>query len=101
MTTATHTELMQIAKEAVKYINTYICKARTTFQIDGDNLSAEIVYEVEMGYDPGDYRWVPSYSWVEWQDIYVNCVCGEDGENDEEAVECLTTTLKQLLDIKR
>lgn len=100
MTTATYTELLQIAKEAVKYIETYISEEKTTFQIDGDNLSAEIVYEAEVGYDPGD-RWVAPYSWVMWQDVYVNGVYGEDGENDEEAAECLTTTLKQLLDIKQ
>lgn len=100
MTTATYTELMQIAKEAAAYIITRLNGESETFEIDGDNLSAEIVYEAEVGYDPGD-RWVAPCWWVEWQDVYVNGVYGEDGENDEEAAECLTTTLKQLLNIKQ
>ena len=51
MTTATHTELMQIAKEAAEYI-TKLNGENETFEIEGDTLTAVIAYEAEIGMMP-------------------------------------------------
>lgn len=63
MTTATHTELMQIAKEAAAYI-TKLNGESKTFEIEGDTMTAVIEYKAEIGYDKGDY-WTAPCSWVE------------------------------------
>ena len=54
MTTSTHIELQQIAKQAAAYI-TRLNGESDTFQIDGAILSAVIAYEAETGEDNGDY----------------------------------------------
>lgn len=54
MTTSTHIELQQIAKQAAAYI-TRLNGESDTFQIDGATLSAVIAYEAETGEDKGDY----------------------------------------------
>lgn len=89
MTTATHTELMQIAKEAAEYI-TKLNGESETFQIDGATLSAIIRYEAECGYDKGDY-WTAPCSWVERDEVAVE-VYTEDGD-DAEAAEWLKNML--------
>ncbi len=90
MTTATHTELMQIAKEAAEYI-TKLNGENETFQIDGATLSAVIRYEAECGYDAGDY-WTAPCSWIERDTAKVVAVYNEDGD-DTEAAEWLKKML--------
>lgn len=52
MTTATHTELQQIAEQAAAYIARLNGEC-DTFQIDGETLSAVIAYEAETGRGSG------------------------------------------------
>ena len=54
MTTATHTELQQIAEQAAAYI-ARLNDECDTFQIDGETLSAVIAYEAETDEYRGDY----------------------------------------------
>lgn len=91
MTTAMHTELQQIAKEAAAYI-TRLNGESDTFQIDGATLSAVISYEAETGEDAGDYWTAPSW-WIERETAHVEGVYDEDGENDKEAAEWLAKQL--------
>ena len=90
MTSATQTELMQIAKEAAAYITKLNCES-ATFEIEGDTLTAVIEYKAEIGYDKGDYWTVPC-SWVERDEIKVVAVYDEKGD-DTEAAEWLTKQL--------
>lgn len=90
MTTATYTELMQIAKEAAAYI-TKLNGESKTFEIEGDTMTAVIEYKAEIGYDNGDY-WTAPCSWVEHDEIKVVAVYNEDGD-DTQAVEWLKKML--------
>lgn len=89
MTTATYTELMQIAKEAAAYI-TKLNGESKTFEIEGDTMTAVIEYKAEIGYDAGDY-WTAPCSWVERDEVAVE-VYTEDGD-DVEAAEWLKKML--------
>ncbi len=91
MTTATHTELQQIAKQASAYI-TRLKGECDTFQIDGATISAVIAYEAEISEDEGDYWTAPSW-WIEWETVSVEGVYDEDGNNDTEAAEWLAKQL--------
>ncbi|WP_295991572.1 hypothetical protein [uncultured Alistipes sp.] len=90
MTTATHTELMQIAKEAAEYI-TKLNGESKTFEIEGDTLTAVIAYEAEIGEDDGDRYTAPSW-WVKHEEARVIAVYSEDGD-DIEAAEWLKKML--------
>lgn len=90
MKTATHTELMQIAKDAAKYI-TKLNGESKTFEIEGNTVTAIIAYEAEIGYDKGDY-WTAPCSWVEHDEIKVVAVYNEGGD-DTEAAEWLKKML--------
>lgn len=90
MTAATHSELMQIAKEAAAYI-TKLNGESETFEIEGDTLTAVIAYEAEIGYDAGDY-WTAPCSWIERDTAKVVAVYNEDGD-DTEATEWLKKML--------
>ena len=83
MTTATRTELMQIAKEAAAYI-TKLNGGSETFEIEGPNLTAVI--------DAGD-RWTAPCSWVECEEAQVVAVYDEEGDDDLEATEWLKKML--------
>lgn len=91
MTTAKHTELQQIAKEAAAYI-TRLNGECDTFEIDGATLTAVIRYEAEIGEDAGDYWTAPGW-WIECETVHVEGVYDEDGENDKEAAEWLAWQL--------
>ena len=91
MTTATRTELMQIAKEAAAYI-TKLNGGSETFEIEGPNLTAVIEYTAEIGEDAGD-RWTAPCSWVECEEAQVVPVNGEEGDDDLEATEWLKKML--------
>lgn len=69
MTTTTHAELMNIAKQAADYINRLNGEC-DTFQIDGATLSAVITYEAETGENRGDYWTAPSW-WIERETVSV------------------------------
>ncbi len=60
MTTATHTELQQIAEQAAAYI-ARLNDECDTFQIDGETLSAVIAYEAETDEYRGDYWTGPAW----------------------------------------
>lgn len=90
MTTATHTELMQIAKEAAEYI-TKLNGESETFEIEGDTLTAVIAYTAEIGEDDGDRYTAPSW-WVKREEAKVVAVYNEDGD-DTEAAEWLNKML--------
>ena len=75
MTTSTHIELQQIAKQAAAYI-TRLNGESDTFQIDGATLSAVIAYEAETGEDKGDYWTAPSW-WIERETVSVEGVYDE------------------------
>lgn len=91
MTTSTHIELQQIAKQAAAYI-TRLNGESDTFQIDGATLSAVIAYEAETGEDKGDYWTAPS-CWIERETVSVEGVYDENGNNDTEAAEWLAKQL--------
>ena len=90
MTTATHTELMQIAKQAAEYI-TKLNGENETFEIEGDTLTAVIAYTAEIGEDDGDRYTSPSW-WVKREEAKVVAVYNEDGD-DTEAAEWLKKML--------
>lgn len=90
MTTATHTELMQIAKDAAAYITNLNGESKT-FEIEGNTMTAVIEYRAEIGYDKGDYYWTAPCSWVERDEVAVE-VYTEDGD-DTEAAEWLKKML--------
>ena len=85
MTTATHTELQQIAEQAAAYIARLNGEC-DTFQIDGATLSAVIAYEAETDEDRDDY-------WAGRETVSVEGVYNEDGDNDTEAAEWLAKRL--------
>ena len=91
MTTATHTELMNIAKDAATYINRLGGEC-DTFEIEGATLTAVITYEAETGEDRGDYWTAPSW-WIEDEPVAVEAVYDEDGEEDKEAADWLKKML--------
>lgn len=90
MTTATNTELMQIAKEAAERI-TKLNGESKTFEIEGNTLTAVIAYEAEIGEDNGDRYTAPSW-WVEREEAKVVAVYNENGD-DAEAAEWLKNML--------
>ena len=91
MTTTTHAELMNIAKQAADYINRLNGEC-DTFQIDGATLPAVITNEAETGENRGDYWTAPSW-WIERETVSVEGGYNEDGENDPEAAEWLAKQL--------
>lgn len=91
MTPVTHTELMNIVKDAAAYI-ARLNGENDTFEIEGETLIAEICYEAEIGEDAGDYWTAPCW-WIEREQIRVEGVYDEDGNNDKEAVAYLGTLL--------
>lgn len=91
MTTATHTELMNIAKDAAAYINRLNGEC-DTFEIDGATLTAVITYDAEIVEDKGDYWTAPSWS-IEDETVAVEAVYDEDGEEDKEAADWLKKML--------
>ncbi len=91
MTTATHIELMNIAKYAAAYINRLNGEC-DTFEIDGATLTAVITYEAEIVEDKGDYWTAPSWS-IEDETVAVEAVYDEDGEEDKEAADWLKKML--------
>jgi hypothetical protein len=91
MTTATHIELMNIAKDAAAYINRLNGEC-DTFEIDGATLTAVITYDAEIVEDKGDYWTAPSWS-IEDETVAVEAVYDEDGEEDKEAADWLKKML--------
>lgn len=91
MTTATHTELMNIAKDAAAYINRLNGEC-DTFEIDGATLTAVITYDAEIVEDKGDYWTAPSWS-IEDETVAIEAVYDEDGEEDKEAADWLKKML--------
>ncbi len=91
MTTATHTELMQIAKEAAEYI-TKLNGESETFEIESNGMTAVVSYEAEIGDDAGD-RWTAPSWWIERETVNVEAVYNEDGDDDAEAAEWLKKML--------
>lgn len=91
MTTAAHTELQTMAKQAATYI-ARLNGENHTFEIEGETLIAEICYEAEIGEDARDYWTAPSW-WIEREQIRVEGVYDEDGNNDKEAAAYLETLL--------
>ena len=91
MTTATHTELMNIAKDAAAYINRLNGEAET-FEIESNGITAVIAYDAEIVEDKGDYWTAPSWS-IEDETVAVEAVINEDGNEDEEAAEWLEKQL--------
>ena len=91
MTTATHTELQQIAEQAAAYI-ARLNDECDTFQIDGETLSAGIAYEAETDEYRGDYWTGPAW-WAGRETVSVEGVYNEDGDNDTEAAEWLAKRL--------
>ena len=91
MTTATHTELQQIAEQAAAYIARLNGEC-DTFQIDGATLSAVIAYEAETDEDRDDY-WTGPALWAGRETVSVEGVYNEDGDNDTEAAEWLAKRL--------
>lgn len=90
MTTATYTELMQIAKEAAERI-TKLNGESKTFEIEGDTMTAVIEYKAEIGEDNGDRYTAPSW-WVKREEAKVVAVYNEEGD-DTEAAEWLKNML--------
>ena len=86
MATATHNELLTLAKMAADYI-TKLNGESETFDVDTENFTACINYEAEIGEDKGDYWTAPSW-WVKSEKTTVEAVFNEDGE-DKEAAEFL------------
>ena len=91
MTTSTHIELQQIAKQAAAYI-TRLNGESDTFQIDGATLSAVIAYEAETGEDKGDYWTAPSWT-IEKESTTVAAVWDEQGNEYPEIAEALQVLL--------
>ena len=91
MTTATHIELMNIAKDAAAYINRLNGEC-DTFEIDGATLTAVITYDAEIVEDKGDYWTAPSWS-IEDETVAVEAVYDEDGEEHKEAADWLKKML--------
>lgn len=91
MTTATHTELMNIAKDAAAYINRLNGEC-DTFEIDGATLTAVITYDAEIVEDKGDYWTAPSWS-IEDETVAIEAVYDEDGNEDKEAADWLKKML--------
>lgn len=91
MNTTTHTELMQIAKEAADYI-TKLNGESETFEVEGATLTAVIDYRATIGEDAGD-RWTASDWWIESEEVRVEAVYNEEGNKDPE----LTEWMKKML----
>lgn len=91
MTTVTHTELMNIAKDAAAYINRLNGEC-DTFEIDGATLTAVITYDAEIVEDKGDYWTAPSWS-IEDETVAIEAVYDEDGNEDKEAADWLKKML--------
>lgn len=91
MTTAIHTELMQIAKEAAAYI-TKLNGESETFEIEGSTLTAIIDYRAEAAEDAGD-RWTAPSWWMVCETATVEAVYNQEGEDDPEAAEWLRKQL--------
>ncbi|WP_347297138.1 hypothetical protein [uncultured Bacteroides sp.] len=91
MTTATHTAMLNLAKQAAVYISRLNGEA-DTFEVEHNGMTAVIAYEAEVGYDKGDY-WTAPYSWIEREMVNVEAVYNEDGDDDAEAAEWLKKML--------
>lgn len=91
MTTATHTELMQIATKAAAYI-TKLNGESETFEIEGSTLTAIIDYRAEVGEDAGD-RWTAPSWWMVCETAEVKACYNKEGEDDPEAAEWLRKQL--------
>jgi len=82
MTTAAYTELQAMAQQAVAYI-ARLNGESGIFEIGGgETLIAEIRYEAEIGEDAEEY-WMASIWWIGREQIRVEGVCGENGNNDK------------------
>ena len=90
MTTATHNELMTLAKLAADYL-TKLNGESEYFEVETENFTACINYEAEIGEDKGDYWTAPSW-WVKSETATVKAVFTEDGQ-DKEAAEFLQKML--------
>ena len=90
MTTATHNELLTLARQAADYI-TKLNGESETFDVETENFTACINYEAEIGEDKGDYWTAPSW-WVKSEKATVKAVFNDDGE-DKEAAEFLQKML--------
>lgn len=91
MTTATHTTMQNLAKQAAEYITKLNGESETFEVVCGDYL-AVIAYEAEIGYDKGDYWTAPAW-WVKRETVSVEVVVNEDGDEDKEAAEWLAKQL--------
>lgn len=91
MTTATHTALQNLAKQAAEYITKLNGEAETFEVVCGDYL-AVIAYEAEIAEDKGDY-WTAPYSWIEYERTTVKAVYDENGDEDKEATKWLQEAL--------
>jgi len=80
-----------MAQQAATYI-ARLNGENDTFEIEGETLIAEIYYEAEIGEDAGDYWTAPSW-WIEREQIRVEGVYDEDGNNDKETAAYLETLL--------
>lgn len=91
MTTATHTTMQNLAKQAAEYITKLNGEAETFEVVCGDYL-AVLAYEAEIAEDNGDYWTAPSWS-IEGETVTVKAVYDENGDEDKEAAEWLGAML--------
>ena len=88
MTTATHTTMLNLAKQAAAYI-TKLNGESETFEIESNGMTAVVSYEAEIGDDAGD-RWTAPSWWIERGKRRMSiAVYNEDGDEDTEASEWL------------
>lgn len=91
MTTATHTAMLDLAKQAAVYISRLNGEA-DTFEVEHNGMTAVIAYEAVIGEDTGD-RWTAPSWWIESEMVNVEAVYNEDGDDDTEAAEWLKKML--------
>lgn len=91
MTSALHTELLDIAKRAAAYITSLNGECQT-FEIEGATMTAVISYEAEIGEDSGD-RWTAPSSWIEREASRVRALYNSEGNEDREAARWLEEML--------
>ncbi len=91
MTTATHTAMLNLAKQAAVYISRLNGEA-DTFEVEHNGMTAVVTYTAEIGEDAGDYRTAPSW-WIERETATVESVYDEEDNEDTEAAEWLKKML--------
>lgn len=91
MNATTHTEMLDLVKQAADYI-TKLNGESETFDVYTENYTATIDYRATIGEDAGD-RWTASDWWIESEETRVEGVYNEEGEEVAE----LTEWMKKML----